>query len=71
MVSGSKIALPLTTSLAGFEARASCDSKDEAVTWHSQRPSSNLMSIAMRLRLQSPEPALAAHSYLPLYKPIG
>ena len=65
------MALPLTTSLAGLEAKASWASKAEAVTWHSHKPSSNLMSMARMLRLQSPVPGRAAHSYFPLYSPIG
>lgn len=63
--------LPLTTSRAGLEAKASWDSKLEAVTWHSHKPSSNLMSMARMLRLQSPVPGRAAHSYFPLCSPIG
>jgi len=62
---------PLTTSRAGADARASWDWKSALVTWHSHAPSSNLMSTFMIFRLQSPELGREAHSYFPLWIPIG
>ena len=56
---------PLTTSLAGLEARASCEAKEELVTWHSHSPSSKVMLASRTSRLQSPRLGFPAHWYFP------
>ena len=63
--------LPLTTSLAGSDANASCVVKSLAVTWHCQRPSSNSRAADLTQREQSPMSGRPTHSYFFKCMPIG
>lgn len=64
-------ALPLTTSLAGSDASASCVVKSLAVTWHCHRPSSNSKVADLTHREQSPMSGRPTHSYFFKCIPIG
>lgn len=63
--------LPLTTSLAGSDASASCVVKSLAVTWHCHRPSSNSRVADLTHKEQSPMSGLPTHSYFFKCIPIG